>query len=40
MCSETSMTTDYLTRLRTFREDTLPDLDEVVMGGLAYLGGL
>jgi|JI10StandDraft_1071094.scaffolds.fasta_scaffold27629_3 hypothetical protein len=40
MCSETSMTTDYLTRLLTFREDTLPDLDEVVMGGLAYLGGL
>lgn len=34
------MNTDYLTRLMTFTEDDLPDLDEVVMGTLAYLEGI
>lgn len=34
------MNTDYLTRLLTFTEDDLPDLDEVVLGALAYLEGV
>jgi hypothetical protein len=34
------MHTDYLSRLLTCTEDSIPDLDEVVMGALTYLGGL
>jgi hypothetical protein len=33
------MNTDYLNRMMTFTENDLPDLDEVVMGALAYLDG-
>ncbi len=31
------MSTDYVTPMSTFTEDTLPDLDEVVLAGLQYL---